>query len=145
MAHRVSNGKTAGTGKNKPGHVPCDGNSIYVTDGTIWTGHYDKWATMKDADKENVTTEWECKKKARTGKGSKGKTYKRKVSDLLSLSEDIQAMKRSVAELISKRDEMDDKGGTKPPRNDAGNAFWGTSLKIQGQKRLTATPCATNL
>ena len=113
MAHRVSNVKTAGAGGNKQYRVHRDGNSIYATDGTIWTGHYDRWATMKDADKEKVTAERERKKKARNGKGSKGKTYKRKVSDLSSLTEDIQAMKRSVAELISKRDETVDQGATK--------------------------------
>ena len=101
MAHRVSN-KTASTAGNKQGRVCRNGNSIYATDGMIWTGHYEEWATMKDVDKEKVTAERERKKKNRTGKGSKGKTYKRKVSDLSSLTEDIQAMKRSVAELISK-------------------------------------------
>ena len=131
MARRVSNVKTAGTGGNKPGHVRCDGNSIYATDSTIWTGHYDEWATMKDTDKEKVTAERERKKKARTGEGSKKKTYKRKVSDLSSLTEDIQAMKRSVAELISKRDEMVNEGATKPPHNDAGNAFGGRASKFK--------------
>ena len=101
MADRVSNIKTAGAGGNKQGRVRRDGNSIY------------EWATMKDADKEKVTAEQERKKKARSGKGSKGKTYKRKVSDLSSLTEDIQAMKRSVAELISKRDETVDEGAAK--------------------------------
>ena len=86
MARRVSNVKTASTGGNKQGCIRRDGNSIYATDGTIWTGHYDEWATMKDADKEKVTAERERKKKTRTGKGSKGKTYKRKVSDLSSLT-----------------------------------------------------------
>ena len=88
---------------------------------------------MKDADKEKVTAERDHKKKARGGKGSKGKTYKRKVSDLSSLTEDIQAMKRSVAELISKRDEMADKAATKPPRNDARNAFggWASKFKVK--------------
>ena len=131
MAHRVSNVKTTGTGGNKQGRIRCNRNSIYATDGTIWTGHYDKWATMKDADKEKVTVEREHKKKARTGKGSKGKTYKRKVSDLSSLTEDIQAMKRLVAELISKRDEMVDEGATKPPCNDARNAFGGRAYKFK--------------
>ena len=89
MAHQVSNVKTAGAGGNKQGHVHRNGNSIYATDGTIWTGLYDEWATMNDVDKEKVTAERECKKKARSGKGSKGKTYRRKVSDLTSLTEDI--------------------------------------------------------
>ena len=130
MARRVSNVKTTGTGGNKQGRVRHDGNSIYATDCRIWTGHYDKWATMKDVDKEKVTVERERKKKARTVKGSKGKTYKRKVSDLSSLTEDIQAMKRSVTELISKRDETVNEGTAKPPRNDARNAFGGRASKF---------------
>ena len=36
------------------------------------------------------------------------------------LTEDIQAIKRSVAELISKRAEPVDETGPKPPRKDAG-------------------------
>ena len=113
MAHRVSNVKTASTGGNKQGRVRRDGNSIYATDGSIWTGHYEEWATMKDVDKEKVTAEQERKKKNRTGKGSKGKTYKRKVSDLLSLTEDIQAMK-GLSQSLSPRGT---KRSTKVPQN----------------------------
>ena len=127
MAHHVSNVKTGGGGGNKQGHVHRDGNSIYATESTIWTGHYDEWATMKDVHKEKITAEREHKKKAPIGKGSKSKNYKWKVSDISSLTEDIQAMKRSVAELISKRDETIDEADPKPPRNDAGNAFGGGS------------------
>ena len=87
MARCVSNVKTLGGGGNKQGCVRRNGNSIYATDGTIWTGYYDEWATMKDADKEKVTAEWEHKKKTRGGKGSKGKNYKQKVSDISSLTE----------------------------------------------------------
>ena len=125
MACRVSNVKTGGGGGggNKQGHVRHDGNSIYATDGTIWTGHYDEWATMKDADKEKITAERECKKKAWNGKAPKNKNYKRKVSDISSLTKHIQAMRRSVAEPISKRDETIDKADPKPPCNDAGNAL----------------------
>ena len=73
MARHVSNIKTASGGGNKQGRVRHDGNSIYATDGMIWTRHYDEWASMKDADKEKVTAEQEHKRKARGGKGSKGK------------------------------------------------------------------------
>ena len=57
MTCRVSNIKTAGGGANKQGRVRRNGNSIYATDSMIWTGHYDKWATIKDADKEKITAE----------------------------------------------------------------------------------------
>ena len=129
MARRVSNVKTGSGQGSKPTRVRRDGNTIYATDGTIWTGHYDEWATMKDSDKDKIMAEREHKKKARTGKGSKGKNYKRKVADITSLTKDIQAMKRSVAELISKRDEPDDDTTPKPPRNDARNAFRGHASK----------------
>ena len=131
MACHVSNVKTASGGGNKQRHVHRNGNTIYATDGTIWTGHYDKWVTMKDVEKEKVTAEQEPKRKAWGGKGSKGKIYKQKVSDILSLTEDIQAMKRSVAELISKRDETVDEIDPKPPCNDAGNAFGGRASKFK--------------
>ena len=131
MACHVSNGKTASSGGNKQGCIRRDGNTIYATDGTIWMGHYDEWATMKDADKEKVTAEWEHKKKAPGGKGPKGKHYKRKVLDISSLTEDIQAMKRSVTELISKRDETVNETDPKPPRNDARNAFGGHASKFK--------------
>ena len=131
MASRVSNVKTASGQGSKPTRVHRDGNSIYATDSTIWTGHYDEWATMKDSDKEKITAEREGKKKARIGKGSKSKNYKRKVSDLMSLTKDIQAMKRSVAELITKRDEPVAETDPKPPRNDARNAFGGRASKFK--------------
>ena len=123
MARRVSNVKTGGGQGNKLTRGRRDGNSIYATDGTIWTGHYDEWATMKDSDKEMITAECERKKKAQTGKGAKGKNYQWNVADITSLTEDIQAMKRSAAELISKREEPGDDTTPKAPRNDAGNAF----------------------
>ena len=47
------------------------------------------------------------------------------------MTEDIQTMKRSVAELISKRDETADEVATKPPCNDAGNAFGGRASKFK--------------
>ena len=64
MAHRVSNAKTVSGQVSKPTHIRRDGNTIYATDGTIWTGHYDDWATMKDSDKEKIMAERERKKKA---------------------------------------------------------------------------------
>ena len=131
MVRRVSNVKTGGGQGNKPTRVRRDGNSIYATDGTIWTGHYDEWATMKDSDRQKITAERERKKRARNVKGSNSKNYKRKVSDITSLTEDIQAMKRSVAALISKRDEPIDDTTPKPPRNDAGNAFGGRASKFK--------------
>ena len=131
MARRVSNVKTGGGQGNRQGRVRRDGNSIYATDGTIWTRHYGKWATMKDADKEKITAECECKKKGRNRKGSKSKNYKWKVLDIMSLTEDIQAMKRSVAELISKRDEPVNEADPKPPCNDAENAFGGCASKFK--------------
>ena len=131
LARRVSNVKTGSGQGSKPTRVRRDGNSIYATDGTIWTGHYDEWATMKDSDKEKITAECERKKKARNTKGSKGKNYKRKVSDITSLTEDIQAMKRSVAELISKKDEPVPETNPKPPSNDARNAFGGRASKFK--------------
>ena len=131
MARRVSNVKTGGGQGNRQGHVRRDGNSIYATDGTLWTRHYGKWATMKDADKEKITAECECKKKGRNRKGSKSKNYKWKVLDIMSLTEDIQAMKRSVAELISKRDEPVNEADPKPPCNDAENAFGGRASKFK--------------
>ena len=77
MARRFSYVKTGSGQGSKPTRVRHDGNTIYATDGTIWTGHYDEWATMKDSDKEKITAERERKKKARAGNGSNSKNYKR--------------------------------------------------------------------
>ena len=74
MARRVPNAKTGSGQGSKPTRVRRDGNSIYATDGTIWAGHYEEWATMKDSDKEKITADRERKKKARNGKGSTSKT-----------------------------------------------------------------------
>ena len=131
MARRVSNVKTGSGQGSKPMRIRRDGNTIYATDGTIWTGHNDEWAMMKDSDKEKITAERERKKKAHTGKGSKNKNFMQKVVDITSLTEDIQTMKRSVAELISKRDEPVDDTDPEPPRNDARNAFGGHASKTK--------------
>ena len=50
MACSDTNVKTCSGQGSKPRRVHRDRNWIYVTDGTIWTGPYDKWATMKDSD-----------------------------------------------------------------------------------------------
>ena len=129
MARRVSKVKTGSGQGSKPTRVHHDGNTIYATEGTIWTGYYDEWATIKDSDKEKITAERERKKKARIGRGPKGKNCKQKVADITSITEDIQELKRSVAELNSKRDEPHDDTAQKPPRNDTGNAFRGRAAK----------------
>ena len=78
-------------------------------------------------------SQWNVKHNRRLGveKDPKRKNYKRNVSDISSLTNDIQAMKRSIAELISKRDEAVDETNPKPPRTDAGNAFGGRAFKFK--------------
>ena len=68
MAHSVSNVKTGSGQGRKPTRVRCDRNSIYATDGMIWTAHYDKWATMKDSDKEK-----NVRRKPEMGKAQRAK------------------------------------------------------------------------
>ena len=71
LARRVSNVKTTGAGGNKAGRVRRDGNSIYATDGTIWTGHYDEWATMKDTDKGKITRNRSARRRQEVEKGQR--------------------------------------------------------------------------
>ena len=73
MARRTSKVKTGSGQGSKPTCVRRDGNSIYATDGMIWTGHYDEWATMKDSDKDKITAERDRKKSALKGKAPRAK------------------------------------------------------------------------
>ena len=72
-------------------------DSIYVEDGTIFTGYYSNFMSFPMEERDKVTAERECK----NGKKNNKREMKRKLSELQSLTEDMAAMKHTVLQLMS--------------------------------------------
>ena len=101
-----------------------------MSDGSIFTGYYPNWSELSKEDKQQVLDSRNKKKKG--GVGSK-----RQISDVASIAEQVQVMKRGISELVSSRNRIitskpsKDKVKTKAQhlQNDAGNAFRGQHTK----------------
>ena len=92
-------------------------DSIYEPDGSIFTGYYSNWRTLPQEDRDKVLAE-----RVRKKNGDK----KRKLSEIQTLSSYIESMKRTVAQMISARQEnRDDGDDDDATRHDAGNCFGG--------------------
>ena len=95
-------------------------DSIYEPDGSIFTGYYSNWRTLPQDDRDKVLAEWVRKKN-----GDK----KRKLSEIQTLSSDIELMKHTVAQMISARQENRNDEDDDATRHDAGNCFGGRKGK----------------
>ena len=96
-------------------------DSIYEPDGSIFTGYCSNWRTLPQEDRDKVLAE-----RVRKKNGDK----KRKLSEIQTLSSDIESMKRTVAQMISARQEnRDDGDDDDATRHDAGNCFGGRKGK----------------
>ena len=114
---RVRGGGNRGGGgdKGKKKHQ-FKRESIYEPDGSIFTGYYSNWRTLPKEDRDKVLAE-----RARKKNGDK----KRKLSEIQTLSSDIASMKRTVAQMISARQENSEVDDDDATRHDAGNCFGG--------------------
>ena len=90
--------------------------SIYELDGSISTGYYSNWRTLPQEDRDKVLAE-----RVRKKNGDK----KRKLSEIQTLSSDIASMKRTVAQMISARQENNEVDDDDATCHDAGNCFGG--------------------
>ena len=96
-------------------------DSIYGPDGSIFTGYYSNWRTLPRENRDKVLAE-----RVRKKNGDK----KRKLSEIQTLSSDIESMKRTVAQMISARQEnRDDGNDDDATRHDAGNCSGGRKGK----------------
>ena len=128
LARRTSNvqrvrggGNRGGSGdKGKKKHQ-FKRDSIYERDGSIFTGYYSNWHTLPQEDHDKVLAE-----RVRKKNGDK----KRKLSEIQTLSSDIESMKRTMAQMISaKQENRDDGDNDDATRHDAGNCFGGRKGK----------------
>ena len=96
-------------------------DSIYAPDGSSFPGYYSNWRTLPQEDRDKVLAE-----RAR----KKNRDKKHKLSEIQTLSSDIASMKRTVAQMISARQEnRDDGDNDDATRHDAGNCFGGRKGK----------------
>ena len=103
---------------------------IPMSDGSVFTGYYPNWSVLSKEDKQRVLDSRNKKKKGGVGN-------KQQISDVASIAEQLQVMKRTISELVSSKNNItnsesnEDKVKTKAQhlQNDAGNAFGGRRTK----------------
>ena len=132
--HQASRKISAAESKLKVKHIRGGGananlaskrKGIHMPDGSVWTGYYDNWEKMSDADKQIVMDTRKKNKSAGTTPN------KKKTSG--GLKKQIAELKRSVASLQSKSsndDGKDDSDASDVP-DSAGDAFGGRAKKRQ--------------
>ena len=123
-----------GSGHNssvkKKGGIQAPNKGILMSDGLVFTGYYPNWSDLSKEDKQWVLDSRNKKKKR--GVGSKPQ-----ISDIVSIAEQLQVMKRTISELVSSKnnpinsESSEDKAKVKVQhlQNDAGNAFEGQCAK----------------
>ena len=100
-------------------------DSIFVEDGTIFTGYYSNFMSFSKEERDKVIAEREHK----NGKKNDKRDTKRKLSELQSLTEDIAMMKCTVSQLITAKPGNHEEDEKNTPRNDAGNCLGGRKWK----------------
>ena len=96
-------------------------DSIYVGDGTIFTGYYSNFMSFSQEERDKVI----AKRERKNGKKNDKQDTKRKLSELQSLMEDVAMMKCTVSQLITAKPGNHEDDEKDIPRNDAGNCFGG--------------------
>ena len=103
---------------------------VLMSDGSVFTGYYPNWSELSKEDKQ-------CVLDSRSKKTKGGIGNKRQISDMTSIAEQLQVIKRTISELVSsKNDHINSitseekmKGKAQHAQNDAGNAFGGRCAK----------------
>ena len=103
---------------------------VLMSDGLVFTGYYPNWLELSKEDKQ-------CMLDSRIKKKKRGIGNKRQISDVTSITEQLQVMKRTISELMSAKNDhvnsesSEDKMKSKAQQiqNDAGNAFGGRRAK----------------
>ena len=83
----------------KKGAMQAPNKGILMSDGSVFTGYYLNWSELSKEDKQHVLDSRNKKKKG--GVGSK-----RQTSDVASIAEQQQAMKRTISELVSAKNNL---------------------------------------
>ena len=127
-APRIQGGGGSGHNSNvkRKGGIQAPNKCILMSDGSGFTGYYPNWSELSKEDKQWALDSQNKKKKG--GVGSK-----RQISDIATITEQLQVMKRTISELVLSKynlinsESSEDKVKTKVQhlQNDAGNAFRG--------------------
>ena len=131
-APRIQGGGGSGHNSNvkRKGGMQAPNKGILMSDGLVFTGYYLNWLELSKEDKQQVLDSQNKKKKGGVGN-------KQQISDVTSITEQLQVMKRTISELVSSKNNLinsessEDKVKTKAQhlQNDAGNAFGGRRAK----------------
>ena len=103
---------------------------VLMSDGSVFTGYYPNWSELSKEDKQRMLDSRRMKKKGGIG-------TKRQISDVTSIAEQLQVIKRTISELVSsKSDHINSvsskdkvKNKVQHAQNNAGNAFGGRHVK----------------
>ena len=114
----------------RKGGMQAPNKGILMSDGSDFTGYYPNWLELSKEDKQ-----WVLDSRNKNKKGGFGN--KRQISDVASIAEQLQVMKRTILELMSSKDNQinskssEDKMKSKAQhsQNNAGNAFRGRRTK----------------
>ena len=71
---------------------------IFMSDGSVFTGYYPNWSELSKEDKQRVLDSRSKKKKGGIGN-------KRQISDVTSIAEQLQVIKRTISELVSSKND----------------------------------------
>ena len=101
-----------------------------MSDGSVFTGYYPNWLKLSEEDKQRMLD-------SRSKKKMGGISSKRQISDIASITEQLQVMKCTISELISAKNDHISSESSKEKmkskaqhiQNDAGNAFGGRRAK----------------
>ena len=101
-----------------------------MSDRSVFTGYYPNWSELSKEDKQHMLDSRSKKKKGGIGN-------KRQISDVASIAEQLQVMKRTISELMSAKNDHINSESSKEKmkskaqhiQNDAGNAFGGRRVK----------------
>ena len=114
----------------KKGGMQAPNKSVLTSDGLVFTGYYLNRSELSEEDKQHVLDSRSKKKKGGIGN-------KQQISDVTSIAEQLQVIKRTISELVSSKNDHiniisnEDKMKSKVrhAQNDAGNAFGGRRAK----------------
>ena len=123
-------GSSHNSNVKRKGGMQAPNKGIPMSDGSVFTGYYPNWSVLSKEDKQRVLDSQNKKKKGGVGN-------KQQISDVASIAEQLQVMKRTISELVSSKNNItnsesnEDKVKTKAQhlQNDAGNAFGGRRTK----------------
>ena len=127
---RGGGGSSHNSNIKRKGGMQALNKGILMSDGSVFTGYYPNWSDLSKEDKQCVLDLRNKKKKGGLGN-------KRQMSDVASIAEQLQVMKRTISELMSSKNNQinsessEDKMKSKAQhsQNNAGNAFGGWRVK----------------